>query len=122
MDGIVSKVTQGQKCLRHALLLTNVVPMPLAGLTVLIRQYKKAKSPKRSASAGAQTAALGPSILKCSTAEISSCITSEERPDNIHVISVTVVQTEGFDVLIHPKLNCAFLWQTPAKASNHLSF
>ena len=38
MDGIVSKVTQGQKCLRHALLLTNVVPMPLAGLTVLIRQ------------------------------------------------------------------------------------
>ena len=38
MDGIVSKVTQGQKCLRHALLLTNAVPMPLAGLTVLIRQ------------------------------------------------------------------------------------
>ena len=38
MDGIVSKVTRGQKCLRHALLLPNVVPMPLAGLMVLIRQ------------------------------------------------------------------------------------
>ena len=38
MDGIVSKVTRGLKCLRHALLLTNVVPMLLAGLTVLIRQ------------------------------------------------------------------------------------
>ena len=38
MDGIVSKVTQGQKCLRHVFLTTDVVLMPLAGLTVLIRQ------------------------------------------------------------------------------------
>ena len=38
MDGIVSKVTQGQKCPRHAFLIPNVVLMPLAGLTVLIRQ------------------------------------------------------------------------------------
>ena len=28
----------------------------------------------------------------------------------------------GFDVPIRPKLNCAFLWQALAKASNHLSF
>ena len=123
MDGIASKVTLGRKCLRHALLLTNVVPTPLAGLTVLIRQQKKAKSPKRSASAGAQTAARGRSILKYSTAEVSSCITSTERPRNIHVIFVIVVLTEGFDAPIHPKfINRAFPWPASVRASALFSF
>ena len=117
MDGIVSKVTRGQKCLRHAFLTTGVVLMPLAGLTVLIRQQKKAKSPKRSASAGAQTAAVGPSILKYSTAEISSCITSEERPGNIHVIFVTVVLTEGIKVFEFSFFGTKKCVQTPILSS-----
>ena len=117
MDGIVSKVTRGQKCLRHALLLRNVVPMPLAGLTGLIRQQKKAKSPKRSASAGAETAASGRSILKYLTAEVSSCITSKERPRNIHVIFVIVVLTEGIKVFEFPFFGTKKCVQTPILSS-----
>ena len=44
-------------------------------------------------------AALGPLILKYLTAvEVTSCITSEEHPQNINVISVTVELTEGLNV------------------------
>ena len=117
MDGIVSKVTRVQKCLRHALLLQDVVPMPLAGSTVLIRQQKKAKSPKMSASAGVQTAADGPSILKYSTAEVSSCITSTERPRNIHVIFVIVVLTEGIKVFEFPFFGTKTCVQTSTLSS-----
>ena len=54
-----------------------------------------AKSPGRSVSAGAQTAALGPSTFKCETVGITSFITSVERLQNIVALFATVALTEN---------------------------
>ena len=78
---------------------------------------EEGKVTKRSASAGAETAASGRSILKYLTAEISSCITSKELPRNIHVIFVIVVLTEGIKVFEFPFFGTKKCVQTPILSS-----